>query len=78
MLLLGQLVRLGSGDADMKKEVHSSLVILLLNLSDPIPEVTQVKTHTCTTEDDYSGVSGLSAAQDTPLGLTKFQYFLQV
>ncbi|XP_015197312.2 maestro heat-like repeat-containing protein family member 1 isoform X2 [Lepisosteus oculatus] len=41
VLLLGQLVRLGSEDAAIKKEVHSSLVSLLLNLTDCCPEVNE-------------------------------------
>ncbi|XP_069040900.1 uncharacterized protein [Lepisosteus oculatus] len=41
VVLLGQLVRLGSEKARLNKEVHSSLVSVLLNLTDPSPEVIQ-------------------------------------
>ncbi|XP_069040829.1 uncharacterized protein [Lepisosteus oculatus] len=41
VVLLGQLVRLGSEKARLSKEVHSSLVSVLLNLTDPSPEVIQ-------------------------------------
>lgn len=47
VVLLGQLVRLGSEKARLNKEVHSSLVSVLLNLTDPSPEVIQVKTQSC-------------------------------
>ncbi|XP_069040863.1 uncharacterized protein [Lepisosteus oculatus] len=41
VVLLGQLVRLGSEKARLNKEVHSSLVSVLLNLTDPSPEIIQ-------------------------------------
>ncbi|XP_069046310.1 maestro heat-like repeat-containing protein family member 1 isoform X2 [Lepisosteus oculatus] len=78
MLLLGQLVRLGSGDADMKKEVHTSLVILLLNLSDPIPEVTQACRTALMASVPLMGFQVISAfleeslSQDKELNVTQF------